>query len=271
MSYMLDQKVKDGFLIQIEVIKALLLREMITRWGRKNIGFLWILFEPLIIILVITIVIYILKSYTGVQTYRLFGVDLLAFLITGYNIAYLWRRTPITCAQGISANKGLLTHRNVKPFDLFFTRYILEMVGVTLSFIIIMIGFVSFNLIPAPASYELMVAAWVLMMWFALGLSLTVAPIISLSQNLSYVWMGISIVLYFLSGSFYMVDWLPAKLQVIVMWNPILSGTEMLRHGYFGDSIKTFEEPFYLIKWNLALTLLGLYMVRGKFLLNQSA
>jgi capsular polysaccharide transport system permease protein len=268
---MIDPKVKDGFHIQTEVIKALLLREMITRFGRKNIGFLWILFEPLIIIFVITIAVYIAKSYAGVQTYRLFGVDLLAFLVTGYNISYLWRRTPTNCAMGISANRGLLTHRNVKPFDIFFTRYILEMVGVTLSFIIIMIGFVSFNIIPAPASYELMVSAWILMMWFAFGLSFAVAPIISLDKNFNFVWIGISIVLYLLSGSFYMVDWLPAKLQVLLLWNPILSGTEMLRHGYFGDSIKTFEEPFYLIKWNFGLTLLGLYMVRGKFLLNESS
>jgi capsular polysaccharide transport system permease protein len=271
MSVMIDPKVKDGFRIQGEVIKALLLREMLTRWGRRNIGFLWVLFEPLIIIFVITIIIFFIRSYTGAQTYRLFGVDLLAFLITGYNIAYLWRRTPTMCAAGISANRGLLTHRNVKPFDLFFTRYILEMVGVTLSFILMISGFVSFNIIPAPVSYELMVAAWLLTMWFAFGLSLTIAPIISQSQNLNYIWLGISIVLVFLSGSFYLVDWLPAKLQAILIWNPILSGTEMLRHGYFGDSIKTFEEPFYLIKWNLFLTLLGLYMVRSKFLLNQSS
>jgi len=268
---MIDPKLKDGVRIQIEVIKALLLREMITRWGRKNIGFLWILFEPFLIILVITIAVYIARSYTGIQTYRLFGVDLLAFIVTGYNINYLWRRTPSDCATAITANRGLLSHRNVKPFDLFITRYILHTVGVTLSFIIIMIGFVSFSLIPAPASYELMVAAWLLIMWFSFGLSFTVAPIISLSPNFNYIWIGISIVLFFLSGSFYMVDWLPAKLQVLLMWNPILSGTEMLRHGYFGDSIKTFEEPLYLIKWNICLTLSGLYLVRSKFLLNQSS
>ena len=172
-------------------------------------------------------------------------------------------------ATAVSSNRGLLVHRNVKTFDLYMSRFILEMVGVTLSFIIIMIGYVSFNLIPAPASYELMVAAWLLMMWFAFGLSFAVAPIVSMGKFYHFAWLGISIVLYFLSGSFYMVDWLPAKLQVLLMWNPMLSGTEMLRHGYFGDSIKTFEEPFYLIKWNFCLTLLGLYAVRSKLFLNQ--
>lgn len=269
MSVMIDPKVKDGFRIQIEVIKALLLREMITLWGRKNIGFLWVLFEPLVIIIVITIVIYIVKSYTGGLTFRLFGVDLLAFLVTGYSIATLWRRTPIRMSAALAANRGLLVHRNVKPFDLYMSRYILEIVGVTLSFIVILVGFVSFDLMPAPASYELMVAAWILMLWFTFGLSFVIAPIMSKGTYYNFAWIGISIVLYFLSGSFYMVDWLPAKLQVILLWNPMLSGTEMLRHGYFGDSVKTFEEPFYLIKWNFCLTLLGLYTVRNKLFLNQ--
>jgi capsular polysaccharide transport system permease protein len=269
MSVMIDPKVKDGFRIQIEVIKALLLREMITLWGRKNIGFLWVLFEPLVIIFVITMVVFIVRNYTGGQTFRLFGVDLLAFLVTGYSISTLWRRTPIRMSAAITANRGLLVHRNVKPFDLYMSRYILEIVGVTLSFIIIMVGFVSFDVIPAPASYELMVAAWILMMWFTFGLSFVIAPIMSMGTYYNFAWIGISIVLYFLSGSFYMVDWLPAKLQVILLWNPLLSGTEMLRHGYFGDSVKTFEEPFYVIKWNFCLTLLGLYTVRSKFFLNR--
>ena len=32
-----------SLIIQINVIKALILREIITRYGRNNIGFLWLL------------------------------------------------------------------------------------------------------------------------------------------------------------------------------------------------------------------------------------
>ena len=271
MKHFIDPRIKEGLAIQYEVIKALLLREMITRWGRRGVGFLMILLEPFVIISVITIVVFIAKSQTNSQTYRIFGVDLLAFLVTGYNMAYLFRRTPVQVSQGISANRGLLSHRNVRPFDLFFTRYILEMVGITLSFILIMLIFIVFNFIPAPKSYEMVVAAWLLMVWFSFGLCFCVAPIISLHRSFTIIWMGISIVVYFLSGGFYMLDWLPAKYQAILIYNPVLSGMEMIRHGYFGDSVKTYEDPFYLIEWNLALTVLGLRLVRSKFLLNRGA
>ena len=40
-------------MIQKRVIGALLMREIITRYGRNNIGFLWLFVEPLLITLMI--------------------------------------------------------------------------------------------------------------------------------------------------------------------------------------------------------------------------
>ena len=41
----------------------------------------------------------------------------------------------------------------------------------------------------------------------------------------------------------------------------MIHGTEMLRQGYFGVSVVTYENPWYLLLCNLALLLLGLAMV----------
>ena len=41
----------------------------------------------------------------------------------------------------------------------------------------------------------------------------------------------------------------------------MVHGTEMFRAGYFGDSIITYENPWYLLLANLVLLLLGLAMV----------
>ena len=39
---------RRGWKIQQRVIVALLVRELITRFGRENIGFLWMMAEPLL-------------------------------------------------------------------------------------------------------------------------------------------------------------------------------------------------------------------------------
>lgn len=38
----------QGLRVQVKVIKALIVRELVTRFGRDNIGFLWIVAEPLL-------------------------------------------------------------------------------------------------------------------------------------------------------------------------------------------------------------------------------
>ncbi len=59
-----------------------------------------------------------------------------------------------------------------------------------------------------------------------------------------------------------MVDWLPKAAQEVILWLPMVHGTEMMRHGYFGPIVKTYEQPAYLAFVNLAMLLAGLSMVR---------
>ena len=44
----------ESFRIQLRVIGALLIRESLTRYGRHNIGFLWLFAEPMFFTLGIT-------------------------------------------------------------------------------------------------------------------------------------------------------------------------------------------------------------------------
>jgi capsular polysaccharide transport system permease protein len=59
-----------------------------------------------------------------------------------------------------------------------------------------------------------------------------------------------------------MVHWLPKAAQDVVLWLPMVHGVEMIRHGYFGDLVPTYESPTYFATFNLVMTLIGLWMVR---------
>jgi capsular polysaccharide transport system permease protein len=58
------------------------------------------------------------------------------------------------------------------------------------------------------------------------------------------------------------VDWLPKAAQEIVLWLPMVHGVEMIRHGYFGAVIPTYENPAYFATANLVMTLFGLALTR---------
>jgi capsular polysaccharide transport system permease protein len=48
MSSVTLSRLRTGLQTQGRVIHALIIRELITRFGRENIGFLWIMVEPLL-------------------------------------------------------------------------------------------------------------------------------------------------------------------------------------------------------------------------------
>ena len=51
-----ETTLKESFQIQKRVIGALLLREMITRYGRNNLGFLWLFVEPLLVMSIMALI-----------------------------------------------------------------------------------------------------------------------------------------------------------------------------------------------------------------------
>ena len=46
---------RESWRIQRRVIWALVMREILTRYGRHNIGFLWLFVEPMIFTLLVTL------------------------------------------------------------------------------------------------------------------------------------------------------------------------------------------------------------------------
>jgi len=66
-----------------------------------------------------------------------------------------------------------------------------------------------------------------------------------------------------MSGAAFMVEWLPHKLQVVVLYLPMVHGVELLRQGYFGNVVRTHYDIGYMTEICLMMTLCGFYIVRA--------
>ena len=77
--------------VQRRVLAALLVRELLTRYGRHNIGFLWLFVEPMIFTIGVTILWTATKSVHGSD------LPISAFALTGYSSVLLWRNMPGRC------------------------------------------------------------------------------------------------------------------------------------------------------------------------------
>ncbi len=131
--------------IQGRVLHALMMRELITRFGRDNLGVLWLVGEPMIFTLGVTT----LWSAAGLS-HGGTGLPIVAFAVTGYSSVLMWRNAATRCSAAIEQNKPLLFHRSVLIIDVFLTRIALEVIGATSSFIILSLFFGFIGWMPAP-------------------------------------------------------------------------------------------------------------------------
>ena len=107
----------ESLIIQKRVIGALLMREIITRYGRNNIGFLWLFVEPLLMTLIMVLMWKFFKV-NNIST-----LNIVAFTITGYPMMMMWRNASNRAIGSISANMSLLYHRHVRVLDTIFARF----------------------------------------------------------------------------------------------------------------------------------------------------
>lgn len=242
--------------IQSNVICALLRREVITRYGRHNIGVLWLVFEPMLFTLGIASLWYITKLHT------VSNIPIFAFALTGYSSVLVWRNAANRSIKAVEVNIGLMYHKNVKVIDILISRILLEIIGGTASFIVLTFFFVFTNAISWPEDVEILIEGWLLLCWFALALGMTVGALSELSDTFERMWHISTYLMFPLSGAVFMVHWLPTPAQEAIFWLPMVHGVEMVRHGYFGNVIPTYESPFFFIIVNMALSLIGLALVR---------
>src|SRR2546430_15647965 len=66
-----------------------------------------------------------------------------------------------------------------------------------------------------------------------------------------------------ISGMFFMVDWLPQRIQNLALFVPTVNCIELLRGAYFGPGIHAHYDLPYLVTVNLVLLLVGLVAVKG--------
>ncbi|MFC0684978.1 ABC transporter permease [Novosphingobium clariflavum] len=247
---------RQSLSIQRRVLGALLIREMLTRYGRHNIGFLWLFVEPMMFTLGVTALWTATKSVHGSD------LPIVAFALTGYSSVLLWRNMPGRCIGALWSNLSLLYHRNIRVFDIYAARVILEFGGATISFATLSLLFISVGWLKPPENVLEVAGGWLLIAWFGGALAVTLGALSHESELVDKLWHPFSYLLFPMSGAAFMVDALPKIAQDYVLYIPMVHGTEIVREGYFGTRAHAHYDLAYVIPFSLVLTLAGLLAVR---------
>jgi capsular polysaccharide transport system permease protein len=247
--------------IQRDVIYALLLRELASRFGKSRGGFLWVLVEP-IAHLVVPILIF------GFLRQRLVpGIEYPVFLVYGFLPFLLFKAICLQIVDGTNASQGLLSYRQILLMDVFVAKALAHWVIQAVVFIVVITGLamLGYDVLP-PRPVEL-ACVLLLSTVLAFGLGLLFAAISSLVPDARPIVHVMFMPLYFISGILFPVTRFSDEWVRWLAINPVLHLVEWSRvMGLDGYEPMDHLSIMYPVALALTATVIGLMLYRQRFL-----
>ena len=225
---------------------------MNTRFGRENIGYFWIVGEPILFCGGVAI------AWTAMRPSFDHGLQTTAIVITGYVPLTMWRHSIGRAVKAFESNGSLLFHRQVTPLDIIISRWVLEAVGTTAAGILVAVAAILTGFMSVPDDIGLVYLGIFYQALFCFASALIIA---ALSEVSEIVEKFMTVLLYLslpFSGAFVMVSWVPKSFQSILLWSPSVHNVEMIRAGQFGPGAHAQYDIFYDSWITGLLMLLGL-------------
>jgi len=248
---------RAGWNIQVRVIKALMIRELTTRFGRENFGFLWMMVEPLMFASLVGVMWTVMRGPSERN-----GISTAAFVASGYIPLTLFRHVVSRAIGVFTANSSLMYHRQIKIIDFIFVRFLIEMIGAMMAFIFIGIVLWSLGLMPMPAEPAYLLIGWGLYCLFTFSLSLVLAPLSEYSEVLEKIIPVTTYVMIPFSGAFSMNSWLAPSVRGYFIYSPFVDAMEMIRYGIFGHLVTPIYDAMIPVYASLPFMVLGLILCR---------
>jgi capsular polysaccharide transport system permease protein len=181
-------------------------------------------------------------------------------LLSGYMPLTLWRHLSNRTIFIFRGNVMMLFHRRISLIDIFLTMVALEFVGCTMAFIVNYGALVAIGVMDPIEDYGMVAAGWITMAVLATAVGAAIAVLTEKYEASERFVQPMQYLLLPISGFLFMVDWLPDNVQKIAWWMPMIHCFEMVRAGFFGDSVTTHFTPAYPLLFGLVLLAICLPM-----------
>lgn len=240
---------------QARVIGALLMRELHTRYGRENIGYLWLIADPLMLGTVISI----LHNRGGSHS----GTHPAAFAMVGYTIFILFRSMVNRAEGAIVSNGPLLYHRMVTILDICISRALLELAGTMTAFIILYGACYSIGYVDVPARPLYLLGGIGAVFWLSLGVAMIITGGTYHNRLLERFVHPFAYFQIPFSAAFFQVKDVPEPFRSYLLYSPLPQAFEMVRHGAFLEANADYFDGSYIVAWCMVLSLLGLIALKS--------
>lgn len=232
-----------GLRIQARIIAALILREVLTRFKRQRLGYVWAFIDPCLHMAMWFVLFALIR---GPRQYH--DMPTFMFLATGIVAMYLFfLKVTVYVAGAVSAGRGLLRFPMIKQLDPVLARFFLEAATMVVISAVLLSAFTMAGLGAGPYNLlgVLMASGCLLLLALGFGTFNSAMTILypSYSRFLYFVYRAI----YFSSGAIHGIERLPAEVQRILVWNPVFNGVDQFRSAWSFTYESTLTSNGYIL------------------------
>ncbi|WP_244173463.1 ABC transporter permease [Caballeronia temeraria] len=231
------------------------MREAVTRISLERGAWIWLLLEPG------EHVVFLMLWHGLIQHHLIPGINAPLFIGVGVLSFFMMRSVATRGMDAISANMALFSYRQIKAIDTVLARAFLEGFLYLLICVLLIAGCGLFG-VDISMKDPLRVLFGFFMLWsLGLGLALTFSACAKLVPEVGQIVKMSFGPIYYMSATLYPSSWIPASVRPLFFMNPIVSGVEMIRAGFF----EAYHEPdlvspAYLGICSLVLVVSGLFL-----------
>lgn len=252
---------RSPFRIQRDVIYALLLRELSSRFGKSRGGFIWVLIEPIAHLLVPILL------FSVVRERLVPGVEYPVFLVYGFMPFLLFKAICLQIIDGVNTAQGLLSYRQVLLMDVFVAKALAYCVIQSVVFVVVLAGLAMFGYDVLPKHPIETIATLALSTLLAFGLGVVFAAVTSLVPDTRAVVKVLFMPLYFVSGILFPVTRFTDDWVRLLAYNPVLHIVELSRSmAMDGYQPMRYMSVAYPLTLALVASVIGLMLYRLRYL-----
>jgi capsular polysaccharide transport system permease protein len=249
--------------VQWRVLVALMLRDIKTRFGGSEWGFLIAIAWPLLHIVIL------LLLNAGAGRVAPYGDSAALWFATGIVPFMAFSYMSRFIMYGIVMNRPMLMFPRVKITDILFARAIVEVLSAGCVILILAVIFWAngINFVPLNPSQACFAIAAAMLLGLGAGV---INAIIAVAYPIwATAYSLFTVVLWLTSGVFFVASALPEAIRYPLSFNPIVHGVEWMRSAYYEGYGASFLDRGYMVGCALVCLFVGLAlerMVRGRLL-----
>ncbi|MEL7344676.1 MAG: ABC transporter permease [Pseudomonadota bacterium] len=234
---------------------AMVMREMVTSYGRSPGGYVWAVLEPVAAISLISVVFSLAFHAPSL------GTSFVFFYATAYLPFMLFNDVVNKLTSALRYSRPLLAYPAVGFLDALMARFLLNLVTHLLVFCIVIAGIFAIIRPPAIIDIPIIFGALGMVAALSLGVGCLNCFLLTAFPVWERLWQIITRPLFIVSGILFVYEDVPAQFREWLWFNPLFHITGEMRRGFYANYEPGYVSPVFVYLTALICAVIGIFFL----------